>query len=320
MARETIGGKSRLRLAALDSTRQHTNGDPNMAETPDVNVDELRRRARRRLVGAIVLALAAAIFVPMMLETEPRPLGEDIAVKIPPVDDGKFVNRLSGSSAKDSGKATAPKADSVKADPPTQESPRSEPVKVEDARSESAPKADSPPGAGGAGSQEPVPARTEPAKAEKSADTPPPNAIGKRSLADAEQRMLNGSNRAPSLQPPAVVMKAAPSTTPTKTPPAASAPAAMAPTASTSAAVPSKTDAAAEFSVQLAAFADDKGANSLANKLKRGGYPAYTEPLTTSKGTLWRVRVGPFTSRDAATASRDKLKGDGYAGIVASSK
>jgi hypothetical protein len=38
-----------------------------MAEAPDINVDELRRRARRRLIGAIVLALAAAVIVPMLL-------------------------------------------------------------------------------------------------------------------------------------------------------------------------------------------------------------------------------------------------------------
>ena len=65
-----------------------------MADPADVNVDELRRRARRRLVGAIVLALAAAVFVPMLLESDPKPLGEDVSVRIPPVDDGKFVNRL----------------------------------------------------------------------------------------------------------------------------------------------------------------------------------------------------------------------------------
>jgi DedD protein len=69
-----------------------------MSEPADLNVDELRRRARRRLVGAIVLALAAAVVVPMLLESEPRPLGEDVSVKIPPVDDGKFVNRLSDTS------------------------------------------------------------------------------------------------------------------------------------------------------------------------------------------------------------------------------
>ena len=69
-----------------------------MADPADVNVDELRRRARRRLVGAIVLALAAAVFVPMLLESDPKPLGEDVSVKIPPVDDGKFVNRLNDAS------------------------------------------------------------------------------------------------------------------------------------------------------------------------------------------------------------------------------
>ena len=70
-----------------------------MAEPADINVDELRRRARRRLVGAIVLALAAAVVVPMLLESDPKPLGESVAVKIPPVDDGKFVNRLSEPAA-----------------------------------------------------------------------------------------------------------------------------------------------------------------------------------------------------------------------------
>ena len=72
------------------------------------------------------------------------------------------------------------------------------------------------------------------------------------------------------------------------------------------------------YAVQLAAYSDDKGANALANKLKRSGYPAYTEPLKTSRGTLWRVRVGPYPSRDAATGVRDKLKAEGQSGIVAS--
>ena len=36
---------------------------------------------------------------------------------------------------------------------------------------------------------------------------------------------------------------------------------------------------------KLAAFADDKGANALANKLKRSGYAAYVQPVETSRGT-----------------------------------
>jgi len=69
--------------------------------------------------------------------------------------------------------------------------------------------------------------------------------------------------------------------------------------------------------VQLAAFSDDKGANALAGRLKRAGYTAYTEPVKSAKGTLYRVRVGPYASKDAASAARDKLKGEGQDGIVA---
>jgi len=64
-------------------------------ETHDPAVDELKRRARRRLVGAIVLALAAAVILPLLLESEPKPLGDDVSIQIPPIDSGKFVNPLS---------------------------------------------------------------------------------------------------------------------------------------------------------------------------------------------------------------------------------
>ena len=76
-------------------------------ETPELAVDELKRRARRRLVGAIVLALAAAVVLPMLLESKPRPLGDDVSIKIPPIDSGKFVNPLSPETT---GPSTAPSA------------------------------------------------------------------------------------------------------------------------------------------------------------------------------------------------------------------
>jgi len=60
-------------------------------EIADPAVDELKRRARRRLVGAVVLALAAAVLLPMLLESDPKPLGNDVSIQIPPVDQGKFV-------------------------------------------------------------------------------------------------------------------------------------------------------------------------------------------------------------------------------------
>ena len=45
-----------------------------------------KKRARRRLVGAIALALAAAVGLPMLLDSEPKPLAGDIAIQIPSKD------------------------------------------------------------------------------------------------------------------------------------------------------------------------------------------------------------------------------------------
>ena len=104
-------------------------------------------------------------------------------------------------------------------------------------------------------------------------------------------------------------------------PAASTTPKASAPTAPPAAPAPSASTPVANgtFAVQLAAFSDDKGANALAGRLKRSGYSAYTEPFKTSKGTLWRVRVGPYPSREAANAARDRLKSEGQSGIVAPS-
>jgi DedD protein len=45
-----------------------------------------KKRARRRLVGAIALALAAAVGLPMLLDSQPKPLAGDIAIQIPSKD------------------------------------------------------------------------------------------------------------------------------------------------------------------------------------------------------------------------------------------
>jgi DedD protein len=44
---------------------------------------DLKKRSRRRLVGAAALALLAVIVLPMIMDPEPRPVGEDIQVRIP---------------------------------------------------------------------------------------------------------------------------------------------------------------------------------------------------------------------------------------------
>lgn len=293
-----------------------------MAEPADINVDELRRRARRRLVGAVVLALAVAVVVPMLLESRPKPLGDDVAVKIPPVDDGKFVNQLSGNAADAttaSGAIHNPAADEEAlraAATDTAGTATATPGATSSAAAASGPASAAAPAPASA----PAAAPDETAKTRKY-DTRVPEASGSKPAAVAATRAPASAEGPPAAakghEQASHVASAEPSTSTSKRAPIA-APAAHA-AAAAEAEKPAHAGAGVHegYAVQLAAFSDDKGANALAHRLKKAGFSAYTEPLKTSKGTLWRVRVGPYPSREAAIAARDRLKQEGHSGIVA---
>ena len=59
-----------------------------MAEQQDV--DSLKRRGRRRLVGAVALVLLAVIVLPMVLDREPRTPVPPVSVRIPGENDTPF--------------------------------------------------------------------------------------------------------------------------------------------------------------------------------------------------------------------------------------
>lgn len=52
-----------------------------------------KKRARRRLVGAVALVLAAIIGLPMILDSEPKPLPDDIDIRIPSRDNSAPVTQ-----------------------------------------------------------------------------------------------------------------------------------------------------------------------------------------------------------------------------------
>jgi DedD protein len=70
----TVTAKARSKRA---SSAGRAAADPGLPE---------KKRARRRLVGAVALALAVAIGLPMVLDSEPKPLASDIAIQIPSKD------------------------------------------------------------------------------------------------------------------------------------------------------------------------------------------------------------------------------------------
>jgi DedD protein len=55
---------------------------------------QLKKRARRRLVGAVALVLLIVVFLPMILDSEPKPLNQDIAITIPPIPRPESVPRI----------------------------------------------------------------------------------------------------------------------------------------------------------------------------------------------------------------------------------
>jgi DedD protein len=73
------------------------------------------------------------------------------------------------------------------------------------------------------------------------------------------------------------------------------------------------------WAVALDAFSDAKNVKQLRTRLTAAGVKSYTEPVTTSKGELTRVRAGPFSSKEAADKARAKLEAMGLKpGAVAS--
>lgn len=61
--------------------------------SPDADL-QLKKRARRRLVGAVALALLAVIVLPMVMDREPRPASQDIQVRIPSQDATALASKV----------------------------------------------------------------------------------------------------------------------------------------------------------------------------------------------------------------------------------
>jgi DedD protein len=246
---------------------------PTRSDAPDLAVDELKRRARRRLVGAIVLALAAAVILPLLLESDPKPLGDEVSVRIPPIDNGKFINPLAPDKGRDN---AAPGSTDPKIEPKS-----------------------------GAGI---TPKKTI-AEAERRVlgqNVRPPPATAAASTTAPASVLAAPAPALPASTPTPVPAMASPAPAPSSADaPAAKADAPAAP-------APQPAAASGAFAVQVGAFADVKTATDLAATLKSSGYATYTEAVPTAQGSVQRVRVGPYATRGAADAAAANLKAAGY--------
>lgn len=249
---------------------------------------ELKKRARRRLVGAVALALAAVIVLPMVMDSEPRPSGQDIQVRIPSQDGEGFASRvLPGNKTSTTplpplseGKDTTPgPVPSALPLPPSDKTEKLLPSVVPPLDKVSAP-VDK--------------AVTEPKGPVSPASTPKPE------------------TKAEPVKAPAATKQAESKTV-------EKAPARVSEEARASAALAGKPSpvTAGQWVVQLGAYQNGGNVKLLLAKIKEMNIPAYTEKTDTPQGSRIRVRAGPFASKDAAEKAQARIRKIGVDGPVA---
>lgn len=242
-----------------------------MAKQIAQDEDRLKRQARRRLIGAVALTTAIVVVLPMVLDNEPKPAGQDIELRIPDKDKvGEFAPKIDLSSASAPAITLPASAPTVAASAPvvavTPPVPVAPPVKVIPpvAQVVAAPTASVPVAVAPVTSKPAPPPAKTPVPAPKPKPEPKPEPVKH----DA---------------------KAAPAKHESKA------------VAHTEQGQPAPQSG---FVVQIGAFSNADTAHSWQKNLKLRGFNAYTEKL----GDKTRVRIGPYSTHEAASAARRKLE------------
>ena len=216
-----------------------------------------KKRARRRLIGATALVLAAVIGLPMIFDSEPRPISQDINIQIPPRDKAPAMN--ASPMPLPPTQATQPEAP-----PPEAQKPESPKQTAADAASSSPSASDAKP--------EPRQPSSAALAAEKAATV----AVGEKRVDSLVDKPV-------------------------------AAPADTAKTADKD---------RGRYIVQVAAVSNKAKVDELLQKLKRGGIEGYWQKVTTKEGDRFRVRVGPFSSRDEAEKMSKRIDKLGLHGTI----
>jgi DedD protein len=300
--------------AGEGSRRAKTAGDPMLPE---------KKRARRRLVGAIALALAAAVGLPMLLDSEPKPLAGDIAIQIPSKDKAAALPMPADPGTQVAAADTVDKGEEIveapkqPAKPPVATPPAVTPAKpapapqVAEVRTQSRPEP---------ARQEPL-SRPEPAKAEHVKPEPKQEAKIEPAKPEHKSPPKSEPRSEPKPEPKPESRLAAEKPKAPKAEDKPSHPLATEESARAIAILEGKQaekarEAAAEKVVlQVAALGSAEKAAELQARLREAGIHSFTQKLSRPGGDLIRVKVGPY-SRDEAEKVRAKLGKLGLSGTI----
>ncbi len=267
-------------------------------------VQQLRLRARRRLIGAAVLVAAGVVAFPLVFETQPRPVPVDLPIEIPKKDG---LPPLAVPAAAAAASDRQPPAPSEQGAAIVSEPQAAAPAAVpEPVRAAELAKPD---------------LRTEPRK--EAVSRPEPKVEAHKAADKAQEKAQEKAHERaakPAEKPTEKVadkVAARQAAEHARDADAARAMALLEGREPPNPADKKSMDATgARFIVQVGAFAEARAAQDMRAKVEKLGLKTYTQAIETPEGKRIRVRVGPFASREEADRAAAKLRGGGLAGTV----
>ena len=263
----------KLRLPGRFSSTQ--TGADALSNAPAESVEVIRKRARHRLMGSVVLVLGAVVGLPLLFDSQPRPVAIDTPIVIPDRNQTSPLSATSGSAKTDAikeglaqdqaiaasqtGFAKSAVTNSAGLDP-------HEEVVTKDSKAE---------------------VRLEP-KPELKAEAKPEPKSENKAEPKAEPKAESKNDSKLEAKPDAKEAAKAKALLDGKEAP--------------------KAGDAVRSVVQVGAYADLAKAKEVRAKLESAGFKTYTQEIDTKDGKRIRVRVGPFATKEEADKTAEKIR------------
>ena len=263
----------KLRLPGRFSSTQ--TGADALSNAPAESVEVIRKRARHRLMGSVVLVLGAVVGLPLLFDSQPRPVAIDTPIVIPDRNQTSPLSATVASAKKGASKEgsaqdqvnTAGQAGAAKSaltnsaglDP-------HEEVVTKDSKAEVKPDV-----------------KLEPKPELKAEAKPEPKSENK-----AEPKTESKNDSKVEAKPDAKEAAKAKALLDGKEAPKAGDP--------------------VRSVVQVGAYADLAKAKEARAKLESAGFKTYTQEIDTKDGKRIRVRVGPFATKEEADKTAEKIR------------
>lgn len=299
------------------SKRAGKSGNQRKHASDDIALPE-KKRARRRLIGAVALVLAAVIGLPMLFDSEPQQTTPKIAIEIPSKDSVQITPNAASGNKGTTAPALTQGADLSQGIDKSEEIVQVNPTNAQPAKQSektvATPILANPPhsvkdertvvNASDAKVVIKIPEKNLDKKNETTVasnqaspslkNTPEPNKkteVKAEPKAEAKKETIDDAARALAL----LEGRSLPEESNKKT---------------------VKANPAGSFVVQVAALNTSAKVKELQAKLKSANIASYTQKIITQNGEVIRIRVGPFANKNEAEKMRVKLVKIGLSGTL----